>query len=161
VTRLRAAAVLVVLAAEVVLAREYAGFRTIWHFLVHSGIGAGLGLALAAAVSAGRRGPVSPWPWALVGQAVSVAPDVLFLALRMPHERSMDAFVGHVSVHTAPQPLLVAVAVFLLGGWAWALADPLRRPRVGLALAAGTAGVLALALALRTPLPTSLSDYPA
>lgn len=141
------------------LAHEYAVRGTSWHYLLHSTIGAGLGLAAAGLYAAARDRRVSPWPWALGGQLVSVTPDLMFVLDRMPHDRWMDVFVGHVTVHTGPQPLLVGLGVFLLGGWAWASAAALRRRGVGAVLGLAAAGLLAGALAAHVPLPTHLSDY--
>lgn len=107
---------------EGALARAYVVRGTAWHLLLHSSIGFGLGLAAGGLVAAGRDRPTRGLAWAVAGQVVSVTPDVLFLYLRLPHQRWMDVFVGHISIHTGPQPLLVGVGMFLLGGWAWWLA---------------------------------------
>lgn len=141
------------------LAHQYAVRGTIWHYLLHSTIGAGLGLAAAGLYAAARDRRVNPWPWALLGQLVSITPDLLFVLDRMPHDRWMDAFLGHLSIHTGPQPLLVGSGIFLVGGWAWAIAAVLRRRVVGALLGLATAGLLAGALAAHIPLPTHLSDY--
>lgn len=141
-------------ALEGLVARTYFARGTWWHYLLHVPIGLGLGLAAAALVSVVRPAPALPWM--LAGQLVSIVPDLLFRFLRMPHEASMDLFVGHIAIHRGPSPVLIALAVLLLGGWAW-LAVPHRLVSVSLALSAG--GLLLLACLLATPLPTRLGDY--
>lgn len=149
---------LLVVIETAVLARGYAVRGTIWHYLVHSTVGAGLGLAAGAALAVGLHRPINGWAAAVVGQAISIVPDLMFLFGRMPHERWMDVFFGHISVHTGPQPLLIGLAVFLVGGWAW-LAATLDHRITALSLAGLAALILAAALALHVPLPTRLSDY--
>ncbi|MDQ6650304.1 MAG: hypothetical protein M3Z02_09340 [Actinomycetota bacterium] len=155
-----AALALVVLAAlEIAVARAYIGRGTSWHLLLHSSIGAGMGLAVGALVSAARSRPVPGLGWAVLGQLVSILPDVAFLYLRLPHQGWMDVFVGHISIHTAPQPLLVGMGVFFLGGWAWWLASGVGRRAGGLVLTLAAVGLLSAALVAHRPVPTRLSDY--
>ncbi|GAC1326284.1 MAG: hypothetical protein NVSMB13_10930 [Mycobacteriales bacterium] len=146
-------------ALEWEVARAYITRGTAWHLLVHSALGFGLGLAAGALVSSARGRPVPGLGWAVIGQAVSIAPDVAFLYLRLPHQRWMDVFVGHISIHTAPQPLLVAVGVFLLGGWGWWLASGVGRRTGGAVLGLAAVGLLTAALAAHRPIPTRLVDY--
>lgn len=143
---------------QAVLINGYHDFRTTWHYLVHSGIGFGLALSVAALVTArtGRR--TRPVVFALAGQLVSVLPDVMFRFLRMPHVRGMDVFMGHVTIHVSPLPLIVAVVMALGGSWSWWLATSGRRSG-GTALAAATGALLAAALAAHTPIPTRLSHF--
>jgi len=155
--RLAAVGLLAVIETAV-LARGYAVRGTIWHYLLHSTIGAGLGLAAGAVVAVGLHRPINGWVAAVLGQAVSIVPDLMFLFGRMPHERWMDAFLGHISIHTGPQPLLAGLALFLIGGWAW-LAAALNRRITAMVLAAATAVIFAASLAFHVPLPTRLSDY--
>jgi len=150
---------LVVVLVEAVVVRAYLVRGVAWHGLLHTAVGIGLGLSAAALVSAARRRPVAALPFALAGQLVSVAPDLLFVLARLPHARWMDAFVGHVSIHTAPLPLPVALVVFLLGGWAWWWCAFGTRTAAGVGLAALALVLFAGALALREPLPTELADY--
>ncbi len=154
----RALLAVALIAWEAVFARAYILRGTSWHLLLHTLIGVGLGLAAAAWWSSVRRRPTSALQWALGGQLLSSFPDLLFVFGRVPHQLWMDAFVGHVSVHTAPQPLLVALGIFLLGGWAWERATAGAR-RAGSLLGAAAAGLLVLALATHAPLPTTLGDY--
>ncbi len=79
---------------------------------------------------------------------------------RMPHEPSMDLWLGHISIHTGPSPVLVALASLLLGGWAYVGVAGDRR-RVGGALAAGGLVLVAVACLLARDVPTALSEYPA
>lgn len=152
-----ALAILAVL--EGLVAEAYYVRGTSWHWLLHGTVGLGLGLAVGGVLAVLRRRPVRALPWALAGQAVSITPDVLFLAGRLPHRRWMDVFVGHIAIHTAPVPLLVGVAVFLLGGWSWFAGSALARRTTAAALAIAAGVVLGSALALARPLPESLSDF--
>ena len=121
-------------------------------------IGLGIGLAVAALVQvlSGRRVPALGA--GLIGQLFSIAPDLAFRFLRMPHTPSMDLFLGHIAIHTGPSPVLVALAVLLLGGWAWVAAAYGRRA-VAAALAIGTGGSLLLACLLAGPVPSRLGEF--
>lgn len=154
-------ALLALAAAEAVVARAYAVRGTTWHFLLHSSIGFGLGLAAAALYAALRGRPTRGLAWAVAGQLVSILPDVLFFALRLPHQYWMDAFVGHLTVHVAPQPLLVGLGVFALGGWAWWLAGAAGRRGAGALFALLALGLLGGAIAVHRPIPVRLAGYSA
>ena len=146
-------------ALQVSVAIAYANLGTWWHWLLHQLVGWGVGLAVAALVevSTGRRAPAALAM--LGGQLLSIVPDLQFRYARMPHEASMDLWLGHISLHTGPSPVLVAWAVLLLGGWAHvAAARSRRRPAVALALAALV--LLTTACLLARPLPATLADYP-
>ncbi len=149
---------LLLLGLELLLWRGYASFRTTWHYLLHTGLGVGAGLAAGALLSAARRRPTTGLAWGTGGQLVSVAPDVMFRMMAMPHERWMDAFLAHITIHTSPLPLLATTSSGVLGTWAWYAACSGRR-RVAVGLAVGALVLLAVALALHTPIPTSLADY--
>jgi len=161
VRRLAVLAAWVGLAAlEVLVARTYVGFGTWWHWLLHQQVGWGVGLATAALVAT-----VSRWrPPAVVallgGQLASILPDLQFRFARMPHEPSMDVWLGHISLHTGPSPVLVALGALLLGGWAY-VAVTLRRRRVAVPLALGALVLVLVACLLARPLPTTLADHPA
>ena len=159
-------------AGEAVVAQAYVARGTTWHLLLHTLIGLGLGLAAGAVASAlaphrnlaryrlEQRGkPFGPVRWAVAGQLVSIVPDLLFAIIQIPHARWMDVFVGHITIHLVPAPLLVALAVFLLGSSAWFAAVVLRRRLGGALLAVATVASLGVALALAAPIPTQLSDY--
>ena len=146
-----------VAAAQVALAIAYQNRGTWWHYLLHQLIGWGVGLSVAAGMMVWRRGLVVPPVLAAVaGQLVSIGPDLMFRFLRMPHEPSMDLYLGHISIHRGPSPVLVALAVFLLGGWAWIAAA--RRPRLALGTALVAITLLTGACLAAAPIPTQLSD---
>lgn len=137
----------------------YVGTGTWWHWLLHTLVGWGVGLSTAALVAAFTRYRVPALVALLLGQLVSIVPDLRFRFLRLPHEPSMDLFLGHLSIHTGPLPVLVTLGVLLLGGWAW-LAAAYDRPEPAAAL--GIAGLLLVTLAclVADEIPTRLADFP-
>jgi hypothetical protein len=141
------------------IAVAYHDRGTWWHYLLHQMVGWGVGLAAAGAWTAGRRGrSVPPVAAALAGQLVSIVPDLMFRYGRMPHTAAMDLWLGHISIHRGPSPVLVALGVVLLGGAGWlSSAYGRRRPALGLAVA--TAALLTGACLLAEPVPTRLADY--
>ena len=141
------------------IAVAYHDRGTWWHYLLHQMVGWGLGLAAAGAAMAVRRGSfVPPIAGAVAGQVVSIVPDLMFTYLRMPHTAGMDLWVGHISIHRGPSPVLVALGVALLGGAGW-LCAAYGRQRAALALAAASAVLLAVACLLAEPVPSRLADY--
>ena len=147
------------LSLELVVALTYQNYGTWWHWLLHQQVGWGLGLAAAALVQAttGRRVAAAV---ALVGgQLLSIVPDLLFRYARMPHEPSMDLWLGHISIHTGPSPVLVALGSLLLGGWAY-MAMAAGRRAVGTGLAVGALVLVTGACLLARPVPETLQDYP-
>ncbi len=141
------------------IAMAYLGLGTWWHWLVHQLVGWGLGLATAGVVAATTRYRVPALPALLVGQLLSIVPDLQFRYARMPHEPSMDLWLGHISIHTGPSPVLVALAALLVGGVAWVAGAYERRA------VAGSLGCVALVLVvgaclLARPVPSTLADYP-
>ena len=161
-TRLRglltAAAWAGLVAVQALVATSYLARGASWHWLLHVPIGLGIGLAVGALawVLSGRRVPALGA--GLIGQLFSIAPDLAFRFLRMPHTPSMDLFLGHIAVHTGPSPVLVALAVLLLGGWAWVAAAYGRRA-LAAGLAIGTGGSLLLACLLAGPVPSRLGEF--
>ena len=144
---------------ELVVALTYQSYGTWWHWLLHQQVGWGLGLGAAALIAAttGRRVPAA---LALVGgQLLSIVPDLMFRYARMPHEPSMDLWLGHISIHTGPSPVLVALGSLLLGGWAYAGAATGHRV-IGTGLAAGALVLVTVACLLARPVPATLEDYP-
>lgn len=139
---------------EGLTARTYLVRGTWWHWLLHIPVGWGVGLAVAAVVA-----PRWPVALALLGQLASMVPDLMFRFMRMPHTGAMDLWLGHISVHTGPSPVLVCLGVLLLGGWGW-LASAAGHRVVGSLLAAGSGGLLLTACLLAAPLPSSLSQIP-
>lgn len=155
----RVSALVGVLALQASLFVAYSTFRTQWHYLLHTSLGFSAGLVTAAVVAAitGRR--TGPLTFAIVGQLVSVTPDVMFRMMRMAHVRWMDVFIAHITVHTSPGRLLVSAGSAITASWAWWCVAVVRRRRLGLALAFLAVAMVAVALALHTPIPTQLSDY--
>lgn len=116
-------------ALQLGIAVAYQGRGTWWHYLLHQMVGWGVGLAAAGVGTTLRRGSyVPPMAAAVAGQVVSIAPDLAFTYLRMPHTPAMDLWVGHISLHRGPSPVLVALGVALLGGAGW-LSGRVRPPR--------------------------------
>ncbi len=128
-----------------------------WRYLLHALVGLGLGLAFAAIVAGVRRGgPSGVAGWAVLGGVLAVIPDLLATFAGQPHRAWMDYFLAHLSIDTAPQPLLVGLGVFVLGGWAW-WAAARRRLWAALVLVLATAGLFAGALLTHSPLPADLA----
>jgi len=153
-------------AGEYGVAVAYLSRGTWWHFLLHQLVGWGLGLAVGSLIRRQRRPRRHQRPRqpsavaaAVAGQLVAIAPDLIFRYLRMPHEASMDLWVGHISIHRGPSPVLVALAVFLLGGWAW-VAAAYGRYRVSSVLALTGPVVLTVACLVALPIPARLQDFP-
>jgi hypothetical protein len=148
------------LSLQYLVAVAYLVRGTWWHYLLHQMVGWGAGLAVAALVAVFTRYRI-PAVVALVGgQLVSIVPDLQFRFQRVPHMPSMDVWLGHISIHTGPSPLLVALGAVLLGGGAFVAAEHRRRrPAVVAALAAG--GLVLVACLLATPVPTSLAEFAA
>ena len=146
-------------ALECGIAVAYHDRGTWWHYLLHQMVGWGLGLAAGGVWTALRRGAfVPPIAAAVAGQLVSIVPDLAFKYARMPHTAAMDLWVGHISLHRGPSPVLVALGVALLGGAGW-LCAAYGRQRAALALAAACAVLLTVACLLAEPVPTRLADY--
>ena len=146
-------------ALEVVVARTYLGFGTWWHWLLHQQVGWGVGLATAALVASVSRWHVPAVVALLGGQLASIVPDLQFRFGRMPHEPSMDLWLGHISLHTGPSPVLVALASLLLGCWAH-IAVTAGHRRLAVPLAVGGLVLVVVACLLARPLPTTLADHP-
>lgn len=142
------------------VAVAYLSRGTWWHYLLHQFVGWGAGLALAAVVAAFTRYRIPAVVALVVGQLLSIVPDLQFRYQRMPHEASMDVWLGHISIHTGPFPLLVALGCLLLGGWAFVAVSYGRR-HLGAGLALGATALVVTACLLATPVPTSLAEFPA
>lgn len=156
----RWAAVAGVVAAQVAIAMAYQSRGTWWHYLLHQQVGWGLGLAVAAAVMVTTRRWVDPLGAALAGQLVSIAPDLAFRYLRMPHDPLMDVFAGHISIHRGVSPVVTTWAFLTLGCAAWLLAS-VRRDRSAVGVAALAGLLLTVACLTAEPLPQRLADFPA
>ena len=147
------------LAAEAAIAAAYLSFGTWWHWLLHQLIGWGIGLSVAALVAALTRYRLPAVLALIAGQLVSIVPDLQFRLARMPHEASMDLWLGHISIHTGPSPVLVALGALLLGGWAW-IAGVYGRRRPAAVLALAGLALVTMACLLARDVPTRLQDYP-
>ncbi len=121
--------------------------------------GLGSGLATAAIVTTVSRWRVPAVVALLAGQLASIVPDLQIRFGRMPHEPSMDLWLGHISLHTGPSPVLVALGSLLLGGWAH-IAVSLGRRRFAVPLALGGLVLVVVACVLARPLPKTLADCP-
>ena len=147
------------LALQGAVATAYLSLGTWWHWLLHQLVGWGVGLAFAALVAAFTRYRI-PAVVALVGgQLLSIVPDLQFRYARMPHEPSMDLWLGHISIHTGPSPVLVALGAVLLGGWAWIASSYDRRP-AAVALGVSALALVAVACLVARDLPSTLAEYP-
>ena len=146
-------------ALQLSVAVAYAGRGTWWHWLLHQLVGWGLGLGAAALVFAVVRRQVPAVVALLVGQLLSIVPDLQFRYARMPHEPSMDLWLGHISLHTGPSPVLVSLGALLIGGWGW-IAGAYGRRTPAAALGAGALVLVAVACLLARPVPGTLADYP-
>jgi hypothetical protein len=155
----RLAAWLGLAALEYGVAIAYLSRGTWWHYLIHQLIGWGAGLALAAVVAACTRYRIPAVVALVTGQAYSIVPDLMFRYMRMPHEASMDVYLGHISIHRGPSPLLIALGCLLLGGWAFVAAAYRRRP-AAVALAVGAAVLVAAACSAAPSVPTRLDQFP-
>lgn len=147
------------LSLQYLIAMSYLGLGTWWHWLLHQLVGWGVGLGTAALIGALTRYRIPALAALLAGQLLSIVPDLQFRFARMPHERSMDLWLGHISLHTGPSPVLVALATVLLGGWAW-IAVTYGRRLAGAGLGAAALVLVAGACLVAEPVPTQLSDYP-
>jgi len=147
------------LSIELVLALTYRAYGTWWHWLLHQLVGCGIGLSVAALSMLATRRHVPAVLALVVGQLASIAPDLMFRYLRMPHEPSMDVWLGHISLHTGPSPVLVALGALLAGGAAYALTAYNRR-RAAAALAVAGLLLVAVACLMSRDIPSSLDDYP-
>ncbi|MCW2616803.1 MAG: hypothetical protein JWN08_3797 [Frankiales bacterium] len=155
----RWAALAGLVAAEVGIAIVYLGYGTWWHWLLHQYVGWGVGLSTAALVGSLTRYRVPAAVALVAGQLLSIVPDLQFRYARMPHEPSMDLWLGHISIHTGPSPVLVALGALLLGGWAY-VAGTYGRRGPAVALAGGGLVLVTVACLVARDVPTRLQDYP-
>ena len=147
------------LALQYLVAASYLGLGTWWHWLLHQLTGWGVGLGTAGVIAAVTRYRIPALAALLAGQLASIVPDLQFRFARMPHEPHMDLWLGHISIHTGPSPVLVALGAVLLGGWSW-IASAYGRRVLGGSLGAAALALVAAACLLADPVPTELSEYP-
>lgn len=154
-----AAACAGVLSLQYLVAVAYLDRGTWWHYLLHQMVGWGIGLAVAGLVAATTRYRV-PAVIALVGgQLMSIVPDLQFRFQRMPHTASMDLWLGHISIHTGPSPVLVALGSVLLGATAYVGAE-LGRRRLAVVTALASGALVLVACLLAAPVPGTLAEFP-
>jgi hypothetical protein len=149
-------------ALEAWLLVRYREFGAQFHYFLHGFAGVAVGLALLTLVRA-RQQPgtgawrVSPWLVAALGHVFSAFPDVLFLTVEALHVGWMDVFLAHISIHFIPAPFALPYALFALAVVSW-LAQRLGRVRLGALVGVLVLATLAVALAVRDPLPRSLEE---
>ena len=104
----------VAVAVEVALYLSYRGHDARFHWFTHLLVGAATALTVMAVAAKVRRTAVArPLLWPLIGHLYAMAPDLLF-AGGAAHERWMDVFLGHVTVHFVPGRNWTWLAVFLI-----------------------------------------------
>lgn len=138
--------------------RRYVLLGSQFHFWLHTLFGATVGMTLATALQLVR--PHLRVPGLAIGAVAhlwSAFPDVLFIGVGAVHQRWMDVFAGHISVHFIPQPIVSSAGLLLIAGLAASLVSAGRRRTASLALVA-VVGLGGLAFALRSPIPTTLDD---
>lgn len=150
------------LTGETFLLLRYAAFGAQFHYFLHGFVGVAVGLAvLALARAASPRVAASPRATvlgaAVAGRVMAAAPDILFLAADLPHERWMDVFLAHIAVHFMPAPVATAFGLFVIGVAA-AGAAVLGRHRAAVVAAVAVLVLLGAGLVVRDPLPATLDD---
>ncbi len=157
----RALTVAAVVGFESYLYWQYAAHGAQFHYFIHGFTGVAAGVAVLVLVRGGRvstRGPAFDVVLAAAaGRLLSAMPDVLFLAADLPHERWMDVFVAHISVHFVPAPVAATFTVFVLAV-AGATAAALGRRLAGLTTAGAAVVLLVVGLAARAPIPRTLEE---
>lgn len=157
--RQRVAAVLVV-AVELYFFARYAENGALFHFWLHLLLGGWLGLGLLTVHRLVRRraSQVRPWNAGFFGHMYSAVPDVLFLAAGLLHAAWMDVFALHITAHFLwPNALVAGLVLWSLAVLAHAAAVCGARRLATGALLGGVA-VLAVGVAFRAPLPSTLGE---
>jgi hypothetical protein len=147
-------------ALEVVVARAYVGFGTWWHWLLHQQVGWGVGWPRGASSRPCPAGGRRPSSRCSPGRSRRSCPDLQFRFARMPHEPSMDVWLGHISLHTGPVPRRRGArlaAARRLGARRRDARPAAPRGPAG----RRRAGPRGVACVLARPLPATLADYPA
>jgi len=147
-----------VIAVEAYLFRRYSQLGAVFHFWLHGLFGAALGFFALTVVTLVRRRRVGDvWTAGFLGHVYSAAPDVAFLTVGVLHYLWMDVFAFHVSLHFVPAPLVTMFSVFAFSVTAWAAAT-LGRRRIAAGLLALAVAVTSVALAVRRPIPDTLTE---
>jgi len=97
---------------EVQIFLSYGANDAGFHYLAHFFGGASLSLLVMALVAA-RRGRSARLPllWIVLGHLFAMAPDFAFLD-GAPHDRWMDIFVGHLTIHFIPGANFTLFVIF-------------------------------------------------
>ena len=138
--------------------RRYVLLGSEFHFWLHTLFGAAVGMALIAVLSLAR--PRMRVPGLVIGGLAhlwSAFPDFLFIAVGAVHQRWMDVFAGHISVHFVPRPIVTSAGLLVLAGTAVSLAQAGRRWFASVALAT-TLALGGLAFTVRAPIPSTLEQ---
>jgi hypothetical protein len=145
-------------ALEVYLYRRYALLGSQFHFWLHLLFGAAIGLSAWTVARVLRP----TWRHGLLAMTAlahlwSAFPDVLFILGGVLHQRWMDVFAAHISMHFVPRPIVTSAVLTVLAGIGASLAR-VDRSRLAVFMVAMTALGAAGALLLRTPIPDTLTQ---
>ena len=160
VSRRQKVAAVLVLAVELYFFYRYAENGALFHFWLHALLGGwvGLGLLTVHRLVTRRRSHVRPWNAGFFGHMYSAFPDVLFLMVGLLHVLWMDAFALHITAHFLwPNALVAGLVLWSLAVLAHVAAVWGARRLAAGALAASVA-VLAVGVAFRAPLPSTLGE---
>ena len=98
---------------ELGLYASYRGHDARFHWFTHFFVGAATALGVMTVVVLRRRRPVArPLVWPVAAHLFAMAPDLLFTA-GYAHQRWMDLFLGHITVHFVPGRNWTWLVVFL------------------------------------------------
>lgn len=138
---------------------RYAQQGALFHYWLHALLGGYLGVgALAVARLRGRGRRTTGWEAGFTGHLYSAVPDVLFLTAGLLHVAWMDVFAVHITAHFLwPSALPAALVLWSLAVLALLLTT-LQRPRAAAGVLGASLALLAVAVLLRSPLPSSLQQ---
>jgi len=115
---------------EAGLYASYRGHDARFHWFTHFFVGAATALAVMTIVVLRCRRPVArPLVWPMAAHVVAMAPDLAFTA-GYAHQRWMDIFLGHITVHFVPGRNWTWLIVFLTSLAAYLVALDQTRSRV-------------------------------
>lgn len=115
---------------EAGLYASYRGHDARFHWFTHFFVGAATALAVMTCVVLRWRRPVArPLVWLSAAHVVAMAPDLGFTA-GYAHQRWMDVFLGHITVHFVPGRNWTWLIVFLTSLAAYLVALDQTRSRV-------------------------------
>lgn len=100
-------------ATEIFLFARYQAHDAPFHWFTHFLVGGSVALiGMTVWVVQERRRVALSAVWVVLGHLVAMFPDLLF-AWGIPHQRWMDAFLGHITSHYIPGGNATWYAVFL------------------------------------------------